>query len=152
MVEARKFVTPNERQRKEALGTVGGTYSVKKMLEGAEIHWKPKVPPTEGEWLASQKENGQTFDQFQAKACVKIQQGKRDTICIQPLDLTLSKEFLSNLKMMCQAFFQVNVRFLETLDIETFERDKVKTRASYGGDNIQYNAIDINKAMYGSTY
>ena len=53
---------------------------------------------------------------------------------------------------MCESFFQVNVRFLETLDIEQFETDKVKTRASYGGDGIQYNASDINRIMNETTY
>ena len=46
MVEGRKFITPNERQRKEALGDLKGASSiVKKMIDGAEEYWTPKLPP-----------------------------------------------------------------------------------------------------------
>lgn len=47
------FKVPNERERKTALGSMGGTnFKVKKALENVEKYWITKTAPVPGEWLA----------------------------------------------------------------------------------------------------
>ena len=53
------FQVSSKEERKQALGSLGGTrFSVKKALDGSEVYWLPKTKPVEGEWLAEQVESG----------------------------------------------------------------------------------------------
>jgi hypothetical protein len=50
---------PSSEERKQALGSMGGTsFRVKKALEHVDKYWVPKTPPVPGEWLAEQFESG----------------------------------------------------------------------------------------------
>ena len=146
-------MTPNEKARKHALGALGGTpFRVKKLVEGAETYWRPKEPPGPHDWLASQAEEGQTYEQFTVNKNAIVEAGKRDTICVQPLDTSLSKHFLADLRLMCEAFFQVKVKVLATLDLDVFEEGKVEKRESPVEGHAQYNAPGILAALFRKVY
>lgn len=47
------YKVPTAEERKQALGSMGGTnFRVKKALEHVDKYWLPKTPPVPGEWLA----------------------------------------------------------------------------------------------------
>ena len=54
-----KFKQPDAKERKYAIGAMGGTpFKVKKALEDVDKYWLPKEPPGESDWLASEFESG----------------------------------------------------------------------------------------------
>jgi hypothetical protein len=128
MVESRapvpQFKVPSKEERKQALGSLGGTkFSVKKSLENPDKYWTPKTPPVPGEWLAEQFEHGQGFEEFKCNKNAIVEPGKADTICILPLDKTMNKTFLSNISKMCKAFFHgCLIKMLPAIDIESIEK------------------------------
>ena len=151
MVEAINFVTPSEYERKRAMGALGGTpFRVKKMIEGAETYWKPKVAPEANDWLASQFESGQSYDEFTVNKNAIVEEGKRDTICIQSLDKTLSKKFVADLKLMCSAYFCVKVKVLSTTDVEEFDDGRMEKRENEG--RVQFNGSKILAALFRRVY
>ena len=119
-----EYKVPSKEERKQALGSMGGTkFSVKKSLENVEKYWTPKTPPVPGEWLAEQFEHGQGFEEFKGNKNAIVEPGKSDTICILPLDKSMSKKFHSNINTMCKAFFHgCVIKTLSAIDIDSIDK------------------------------
>mmetsp|Transcript_6778 Transcript_6778/g.9991 ORF Transcript_6778/g.9991 Transcript_6778/m.9991 type:complete len:275 (+) Transcript_6778:796-1620(+) len=102
-------------ERRQALGEpVPGKerYFEESEFEGLEF-------PKPGDWLASHKERGQSFSQFQSEARVPLP--PRNTIYIQPLG-EIPSPMLKFIHSYCSAFFWGNpVEVLEPIRMENLQ-------------------------------
>ena len=137
------FNIPNKQVRLGAIGSINKLpeESLKKILKTGENFHKPIYAPEEGDWLLSQKEYGQTFNQF-LKDSKNLISKERNIIYINPLQ-EMPQEFLDNISLYCQSFFYpMQVKLIKIVSLEKL---KVKSRIQY--DKIQYHTGQINSKI-----
>ena len=120
------FNIPNKQVRRGAIGNIDKLpeNSLKKILRTAENFHKPIYAQEEGDWLFSQKEYGQTFNQF-LKDSYNLISKERNIIYINPLQ-EMPQEFLDNISLYCQSFFYpMQVKLIKIVSLETLN---VKSR------------------------
>ena len=131
--------------RINAIGSISHlpeTSSLKKILKTAELYHKPMPPPQKGDWLYSQKEQGQTFSQFMKYNLNKPSKNK--IIYINPLQ-EMSQSFLDNCILYCQSFFYpLNIKLAKISNLKSL---KIESRINEYTNQIQYNASQINSKM-----
>ena len=142
MVEL-NFQTPSEKDRKAAIGALAGSnFRLRKSLENVEKYWIPKVLPGPSDWLAEQFECGQTFSEFETGKNAKLTQDK-DRIALIPLDKTLDRKFLTDLKKFCTAFFQCKVYSTKAVEAESVGLKLNEFDQLDGSKIIQYININV---------
>ena len=99
------FKIPNKNSRLRAIGDISKMPddSLKKILKTAENFHNPIYSPEKDDWLATQEEDGQTFNQFLYDRYNLISIN-RNIIYINPLQ-EMPQQFLDNLYLHCQSFF-----------------------------------------------
>ena len=135
----------NKNTRLNALGSLSNisSNSLKKILSTGESYHKPMPYPETGDWLSSQNEFGQTFNQFISSKINKPSL-TRKKIYINPLQ-KMSDTFLKNCILYCQNFFYpLEIKLLNICDINKLN---IESRINEYTDTIQYNASDINSKM-----
>ena len=139
------FEIPDKQIRGQAIGNIDKLPddSLKKILRTAENFHMPIYAPEEDDWLFSQKENGQTFDNFLNDISNLISK-ETNIIYINPLQ-EMAQEFLDNISLYCQSFFYpMQVKLLKIVSLETLN---VESRINDESEKIQYHARQINSKM-----
>ena len=114
-----KFKKPNKTSRLKAIGDISDlpNDSLKKILKTAENFHSPIYTPDEDDWLSTQEEDGQTFNQFLYDR-YNLMSIDRNIIYINPLQ-DMPQQFLDNILLYCQSFFypmQVKLTNLVSLE------------------------------------
>jgi hypothetical protein len=78
---------------------------LKKILTSSEQLFEPKKILGSSDWLACQKESGQSFDKYDIHTTKNPVTIKRNKIYIFVIDPTIDQEFLNSLKLYCEAFY-----------------------------------------------
>ena len=139
------FKIPNKQIRLEAIGNIDKLPedSLKQILRTAENFHKPIYAPEEDDWLFSQKEDGQTFENFLKDSSNYISK-ERNIIYINPLQ-EMPMEFLDNISLYCQSFFYpMQVKLIKIVSLVALD---VKTRINDDTEKIQYLTKQINSEM-----
>ena len=135
----------NKSIRINAIGQINNlpeNSSLKKILMTGESFHNPMSTPKEGDWLYSHKEEGQTFSQFMYNSLNRPSKNK--IIYINPLQ-EMSKTFLDNCLLYCQAFFYpLQIKLINLINIKALN---VESRINEYTHKIQYNASQINSKM-----
>lgn len=97
------FTLPNDRDRQVALGALGGSPFLLRKAITSYTEAERKHPPRPDDWLSTEYEAGQTFDQY--RVYVNRIEGSKNKLYIQPLDPGLSADFLYLLQSLCSVFF-----------------------------------------------
>ena len=139
------FEIPNKEIRLKAIGDIDNLPegSLKKILSTAENFHNPIYAPEEDDWLFSQKEEGQTFNQF-LNDSKDILSKERNIIYINPLQ-EMPQEFLDNIILYCQSFFYPWK--VELIKLDSLQNLKVKYRFNQYTNKIQYHSGKINSKM-----
>lgn len=145
-----KFKVPNKEEQISAMGLSGESTLFKKfiMLEFKNYYNEINVPLI-GDWLMSNKEYGQTFNEYMNKGIVPITE-ERSVIYLAPLnfaDNTIDQSFISAILILTEAYFYgMKVKILEGIDICKYEQIKNSFR-QVNGDKLQINAHYILKIL-----
>ena len=136
----KKFIVPSKEKRMSAIGKLPTDKLLKAALSNSEAFYLPVPDPDEGDWLASHKENGQTFDEYLAYKKIKIGTLGKSTLYFLPFQ-HLDETLLAQCLKFCQAFFYgVPVKYMPAVDIKA---TKVENRINDYSHKIQYNALQI---------
>ncbi|KAL4428919.1 hypothetical protein ABPG74_017509 [Tetrahymena malaccensis] len=136
------FKVPDERDRKNAIGSLAGVpIKIKKAIQAIQNEFKPIDAPQKGDWLWDHEEQGQPYEQYVStyeKRCFNKENS--NTIYIQPLEQNMG--FNKDLKKFCKAFFKdckVKVRQpIIIQDVPTIQR-----RINEYTQKLQLNTKDI---------
>lgn len=134
---------PNAEKTKAALG------DVKKELRSERIRmvfeddvvsnfFERMVITDPGEWIPATQQDSQNFDGYKVCSFNELYQD-RCTIYIQPLDSSVTQEFLAKCKLFCEAYYHGLP--VEVLKHRNIKKLRVKSRGE--GKHIQYLARDI---------
>ena len=138
------FSPPSALEKRQAIGSLAGTSLVfRKSIEKSEEFFQDINRPGQEDWLASNFEHGQTFDQY--KIYANIPSAKKNKFYIQPYDSKLSLDLLKILKNYSTVFFP-GVKFIlrKAVNIENLEID-----SRIGSEGIQqFNASKLLNKMY----
>ena len=140
-----KFKKPNKTSRLKAIGDISDlpNDSLKKILKTAENFHSPIYTPDEDDWLSTQEEDGQTFNQFLYDR-YNLMSIDRNIIYINPLQ-DMPQQFLDNILLYCQSFFYpMQVKLTNLVSLEAL---KVKSRINQYSKKIQYHAGQINSKI-----
>ena len=106
--------------------------------------FEPKTIHDQSDWIASVKNKGESFQKY-VEYKPNLVNEQRQTICIQPLDETITKGFMEVCKKFIEAFYYgVKVEILKAIDVKTLG---THTRQHFSGQT-QYHAYEILKAMF----
>ncbi len=113
------FSPPGEALRERSIGSTEGLSTELRRAFHAGAAFDPIEAPGPSDWLAGQREPGQTYDQF-IRTPRNRPDGARDTIYLQPLGLFDADERYPTLEQMTEyarAFFAMEVERLPTLPL-----------------------------------
>ena len=139
------FKIPNKQVRRGAIGSIDKLPedSLKKILRTAENFHKPIYALENDDWVLSQKEYGQTFNNF-LKDSYNLIDKERNIIYINPLQ-EMPLEFLDNISLYCQSFFySMQIKLIKIVSLETLN---VKSRINKDTGKKQYHTGQINSNM-----
>jgi len=139
------FKVPDEKLRKDAIGSLVGTpIRLKKAMTAIIPLFKPIPKPNEGEWLWDHDEDGETYEAYVSRPKNKVD-GKRNVIYIVPLEEQIDEEFLKILQKFTEAYFHgMKVRAKKSMDIKKLGAE---SRLNEYTGKIQYNASQLLKAL-----
>lgn len=139
-----EFVPPNPMEKRQAIGALAGSnFTMRKAIEKCEKSFQDIERPGPDDWLATNFEHGQTFDQF--KVYANVLSAEKSKFYIQPYDKKLSKHLLTTLKEYCTHFFP-GVKFIIRKPVDIGELG-VDCREGQNG-LPQYNASQLLNNMY----
>jgi archaemetzincin len=108
-----EFVPPSPAERLKAIGPLRGVSPINRRALDPGESFLPIPKPGPSDWLATQKEEGQTFEEFLASRPNRPD-AKQSKIYLQPLgefDPLISPD-LNDLKAIAQAYFQMEISLL----------------------------------------
>ena len=136
-------------KRIEAIGNIAGCKDkvLKGILMNAEKLFEPKRIIDSGDWLMSHKEPGQTYEDYQKPNAKNTVTKQRSKIYIFAIDPTISEDFLSKLKLYCEAFYTgLTVEIMRPKIDNFLDSLEIPSRLNFFG--MQYNANVILKKIY----
>jgi archaemetzincin len=133
------FRPPGNLERLKAIGPTGDLPETLRKAFDPGSDFEPMSPPRPGDWLASQAETGQTFEEFKKERWNRPG-GARNRIFIQPIGAFErdASPPLATLEAYAKAFFSMDVSTLQPLDA----RGLTSRRNPYTG-NVQILSHDI---------
>ena len=145
-----KFKIPNKNDRTNAMGLVGESTLLKKILTyKLEDHYELIDPPEIGDWLMTHKEFGQTFEEFK-KNYYKITKEK-NTIYLVSISYSqnssMNPDFIIGLKILAESFFYgCKIKLINKIyDLDTY---KIATKMNSESGKIQISSLQIANILY----
>ena len=138
-----QFQPPSIEEKRKALGALTGSpFLLRKSIEKSYDQFEDIPIPGPSDWLATNYEHGQTFDEF--KVYANIPNPHKNKFYIQPYDSKLSENLIRVLKNHSTIFFP-GVKFIirETVDVNSIG---VESREELG--LIQFDACQIINKMH----
>ncbi|CAI2372893.1 unnamed protein product [Moneuplotes crassus] len=141
----KKFI-PDDKKTEEALGDVEEQINPKRVQLAfskkiTEKYHKRKTVASIDDWIPSQKEEPESFQEYAESDYNKVST-ESHTVYIQPLDTSMTKEFLSTCQKYCLAYFYpLPVVISKFRDIT---KSKIRNRKCLQGF-VQYHSGDIMK-------
>lgn len=135
------FQPPTKKEREKAIGPTAYLSTPLRRAFAANNDFKPIPKPQLGSWLASQKETGQTYQEFVKSRPNKPGIGGRNFIYLQPIgDFPESAPKLTTLKSYLEAYFYpMKVKLAPS--INALNNPKIKKRKNF--EQTQLNCIDL---------
>jgi archaemetzincin len=133
-----KFVPPTKMAREQAIGPPISDKLMKACIQNHEKFYTPMGPAKPGEWLDSQKEIGQTFNQYVMYKKTKIGTKGKTVLYFLPFQ-KVDEAIIGRCMQLCEAFFDgASVKLMKQEDI-------TKTTVAHrdNGGILQYNAMQI---------
>lgn len=114
---AMAFRSPNDLERREAIGPTEGLPEILKKAFQPGSNFEPIPSPHAGDWLAEHPESGQTFEEFKKEGWNRPD-GNRKRIIIQPVGEFKSEASppLERLAEYAKVFFMMDVTTLDAME------------------------------------
>lgn len=141
---APNFVPPSNHKCVQALGETKGIPPELRPLFINTLDIAPIPSPGPYDWLSSQPERGQTFDQFK-NGSFNIPTKEHPYLYLQPIGTNnLPDEDVALLKTYCSAFFNTEVRILDPMAVDP---NRIRSRTNSYTQEGQLHAADILKVL-----
>ncbi|MDQ8180166.1 archaemetzincin [Pelagicoccus sp. SDUM812005] len=144
LLAAPTIVPPSNHKLAQALGETEGIPPEIRTLFLDTSDILPIPQPQAIDWLASQRESGQTFAQFQAGR-YNVPDSEHPYLYLQPLAAdSFAADDLELLRYYCSAFFNTKVKVLQA---KPFDPQKIRSRTNSFTGELQLHGADILKDL-----
>ncbi len=141
---APNFIPPSTQKCFDALGETKAIPLELRPLFLNTIDVEPIPEPGPIDWLASQAEQGQTYDQFES-GNFNVPDQNHPYLYLQPIGVdALGEQDLELISYYCSAFFNTEVKLLKPLPVDP---NRIRSRQNSYTDEPQLHAGDILKLL-----
>lgn len=141
---APNFIPPSNHKCVQALGETKDIDPTLRPLFLNTLDINPIPIPGPNDWLSSQREQGQTYDQFKAGR-FNTPTEKHPFLYLQPIGTNnLATNDVAQLKTYCSAFFNTKVKILPPIPLSP---NKIRTRTNPYTNKGQLHAGDVLKEL-----
>tara|TARA_Y100001960_G_scaffold162477_2_gene170845 strand:+ start:1259 stop:2329 length:1071 start_codon:yes stop_codon:yes gene_type:complete len=116
------FIPPDALTRKRAIGDLSKIPAIHRHWFFEDSSFKPIARPEPGDWLATQQEKGQTYQQY-LKSSPNRPNRVRNTIYLLPLstEQRIDPDLVLKLTQAVRAFYGINTKVLDALPLQSLE-------------------------------